>query len=83
MSTSGNAGNVAYALMAAKAVGATALALTGHDGRKIAKLADCYLIAPKEKPTGFKRFISLFIVSCTLISNRKFSLSIGQGIRES
>jgi len=46
ISTSGNAANVEYALMAAKAVGAVSIALTGRDGGKIGKIADYSVIVP-------------------------------------
>lgn len=47
ISTSGNAENVAYALMTAKTMGVKTMALTGRDGGKIAKIADYSLIVPQ------------------------------------
>jgi len=49
ISTSGNATNVAYALMAAKTAGAAAIALTGRDGGKIGAIADCSVIVPAQE----------------------------------
>lgn len=49
ISTSGNAGNVAAALMAAKVCGTRTIALTGRDGGKIAKIADCSVISPQQE----------------------------------
>ena len=46
ISTSGNAENVLYAAVTAKAKGLKVLALTGKDGGKLAKIADASIIIP-------------------------------------
>lgn len=46
ISTSGNAENVLYAAVTAKAKGLKVLALTGKDGGKLAKVADASIIIP-------------------------------------
>lgn len=46
ISTSGNAENVMYAAVTAKAKGMKVLALTGKDGGKLAKIADVSIIVP-------------------------------------
>jgi len=46
ISTSGNAENVFYAAVTAKALGLTVIALTGREGGKIAKIADITVKAP-------------------------------------
>ena len=46
ISTSGNADNVLYAAVTAKAKGLKVLALTGKDGGKLAKIADASIIIP-------------------------------------
>lgn len=47
ISTSGNAGNVAYAMVAAKAKGLTTIGLTGKDGGKLKDLCDISIIVPE------------------------------------
>jgi D-sedoheptulose 7-phosphate isomerase len=70
ISTSGNAANVKYALMAAKAVGAVSIALTGRDGGEIAKIAQCSVIVPaqetfqiQESHLSIYHFVSAYIES--------------------
>ena len=46
ISTSGNAENVLYAAVTAKAKGLKVLALTGKDGGRLAKIADASIIIP-------------------------------------
>ncbi|MBO5078507.1 MAG: SIS domain-containing protein [Oscillospiraceae bacterium] len=47
ISTSGNAANVAAAVMTANSIGVHTIGLTGKDGGKLAKLADLALIMPQ------------------------------------
>jgi len=47
ISTSGNAENVAYAMIAAKVKGLTTIALTGKDGGKLKNLCDITIIVPE------------------------------------
>lgn len=49
ISTSGNAENVMYAAVTAKAKGMKVLALTGKDGGKLAKVADVSIIVPEKE----------------------------------
>ncbi|HRV98057.1 MAG TPA: SIS domain-containing protein, partial [Aminobacteriaceae bacterium] len=49
ISTSGNAENVRFALMAAKSRGASTVALTGADGGLLAKYADCCIRVPDRR----------------------------------
>lgn len=49
ISTSGNAENVMYAAVTAKAKGLKVLALTGKDGGKLAKIADASIIVPAKE----------------------------------
>ncbi|MFQ6095389.1 MAG: SIS domain-containing protein [Candidatus Bathyarchaeia archaeon] len=46
ISTSGNAENVLYAVVTAKALGLTVIALTGEEGGKLAKIADIAIRVP-------------------------------------
>ena len=43
----GTAQNVCFAMMTAKALGATGIALTGRDGGRLASLVDCSIIVPE------------------------------------
>lgn len=47
ISTSGNSKNVAYAMALAKAKKLKTIALTGRDGGRISKIADCSIIVPE------------------------------------
>ena len=49
ISTSGNAENVRFALMAAKSRGATTVALTGSDGGLLARFSDCCIRVPDKR----------------------------------
>ena len=49
ISTSGNAENVMYAAVTAKAKGLKVLALTGKDGGKLAKIADASIVIPVQE----------------------------------
>lgn len=49
ISTSGNAANVYYALVAAKAKGMKVIGLTGKDGGKLGKYADTAVIVPEQE----------------------------------
>lgn len=74
ISTSGNANNVAYALMTAKVMGAASLALTGRDGGKIAKIADYSLIAPEQETYRIQEVhIALYHLLCAYIESEMFS----------
>lgn len=49
ISTSGNAANIYYALVAAKAKGMKVIGLTGKDGGKLGKNADVAIIVPEQE----------------------------------
>lgn len=49
ISTSGNAANIHYALVAARAKGMKVIGLTGKDGGKLAKYADTAVIVPEQE----------------------------------
>ena len=49
ISTSGNAGNVMYAVTVAKAAGIAAIGLTGRDGGELAKACDVAIIVPEKE----------------------------------
>ena len=49
ISTSGNAANIHYALVAARAKGMKVIGLTGKDGGKLGKYADTAIIVPEQE----------------------------------
>lgn len=49
ISTSGNADNVRFALMAAKSRGAVTIGLAGQGGGRLAEVADCCILAPDDR----------------------------------
>ena len=49
ISTSGNATNIYYALVTAKAKGMKVIGLTGKDGGKLGKQADVAVIVPEQE----------------------------------
>ncbi len=74
ISTSGNAANVAYALMAAKAAGAVSIALTGRDGGKIGKIADYCFIAPEKETYRIQEYhLAVYHLICAYVESEIFS----------
>ena len=74
ISTSGNAVNVTYALMAAKTAGAAAIALTGRDGGKIAALADCSVIVPAQETYRIQEYhLAVYHFLCAYTESENFS----------
>lgn len=75
ISTSGNAKNVLYALMAAKAKGAKSAALSGRDGGKLAKIADCCVVAPAEETYQIQEFhILIYHFICAFVESELFRI---------
>jgi phosphoheptose isomerase len=60
ISTSGNAENVYYAAVAAKALGLTVIALTGEDGGRISKIADIAVKVPALEASRVQELHSIF-----------------------
>ncbi len=74
ISTSGNAANVAYALMAAKAAGAVPIALSGRDGGRLAKIADCSVIAPEQETYRIQEYhLAIYHLICACVESELFS----------
>ncbi|MBL8024908.1 MAG: SIS domain-containing protein [Fibrobacteres bacterium] len=68
ISTSGNAENVCYAAVTAKAKGLTVIALTGKDGGKLAPLADIAIVCPGETtPDIQERHLPLYHAVCRAV----------------
>lgn len=73
ISTSGNAANVAAALMAARVCGASAVALTGRDGGNISKIADCSVISPQRETYRIQEdHLALYHLVCSVVESELF-----------
>lgn len=74
ISTSGNAANVAYALMAAKAVGTVSIALTGRDGGKLGKIADYSVIVSQHETYRIQEYhLAIYHLICAYVESEFFS----------
>lgn len=75
LSTSGNAENVCYAAMAARARGAKTVALTGRDGGRLAPLCDCALIAPEKRTFRIQEYhLALYHYLCAFVESELFEV---------
>lgn len=71
ISTSGNAENVMYAAVTAKAKGLKVLALTGKDGGKLAKIADASIIVPVQETYKIQELhLPIYHVLCLMLEDR-------------
>ena len=71
ISTSGNAENVMYAAVTAKARGMKVLGLTGKDGGKLAKIADAAIIVPeRETYTIQELHLPIYHALCLMLEDR-------------
>ncbi|MBQ6834607.1 MAG: SIS domain-containing protein [Lachnospiraceae bacterium] len=74
ISTSGNAENVMYAAVTAKAKGMKVLALTGKDGGKLAKIADCSVIVPCQETFMIQELhLPIYHVLCLLLEEHFYA----------
>lgn len=74
ISTSGNAENVMYAAVTAKAKGMKVLALTGKDGGKLAKVADCSVIVPCQETYQIQELhLPIYHVLCLLLEEHFYA----------
>lgn len=70
ISTSGNAENVMYAAVTAKAKGMKVLALTGKNGGKLAKIADVSIIVPVQETYKIQEYhLPIYHVLCLMLEN--------------
>lgn len=70
ISTSGNAANVIAAAHRARAMGLTTIALTGHDGGKLAPLADIKIVVPSRVTARIQESHGLIAhCLCELVEN--------------
>ncbi len=73
ISTSGNAKNVACAVMTAAAKGLTCIGLTGRDGGRLAKLCDIALIMPETETYRIQeQHIAVYHLLCTVVEYELF-----------
>lgn len=71
ISTSGNAENVMYAAVTAKARGMKVLGLTGKDGGKLAKIADAAIIVPERETYKIQELhLPIYHALCLMLENR-------------
>lgn len=75
ISTSGNAENVMYAAVTAKAKGMKVLALTGKDGGKLAKVADVSIIVPEKETYKIQELhLPIYHVLCLMLEDHFYEL---------
>lgn len=68
ISTSGNAENVMYAAVTAKAKGMKVVALTGKDGGKLAKVSDVAMIMPEQETYKIQELhLPVYHVLCLML----------------
>lgn len=73
ISTSGNSENVLNAVVVAKALGVSVIALTGKKGGKLAELADCTIIAPGDETFKIQEYhLPIYHCLCSMIENNFF-----------
>jgi len=75
ISTSGNARNIASALMTAKVLGVTSVGLTGRDGGEIAKIGEYNIIVPKEETYRIQEYhLIIYHFICAYVESEIFEL---------
>ena len=68
ISTSGNAANVCYATITARALGLATIGLTGRDGGKLAPLADIALKAPGKSTRSIQEsHLAMYHTLCAMV----------------
>lgn len=71
ISTSGNAENVMYAAVMAKAKGMKILGLTGKDGGELAKIADAAIIVPERETYKIQELhLPIYHALCLMLEDR-------------
>lgn len=75
ISTSGNANNVAAAVMTANAMGLTTIGLTGKTGGKLGELAELALIMPKEETYRIQEdHLAVYHLLCAVVELEMFEM---------
>ncbi len=73
ISTSGNAKNVIYAMVTAKAMGMTSIGLTGQSGGELVKLADIAIRVPEDKTNKIQELhLPVYHTICKIIEAHFF-----------
>ncbi len=73
ISTSGNAKNVIYAAITAKAKGMKVIALVGKDGGALAKIADVVIIAPSDETFMIQEYhLPIYHCLCLMLEEEFF-----------
>lgn len=73
ISTSGNAENVLYAAVAAKAKGMKVIGLTGKDGGKLKEAADAAIVVPSEETYQIQELhLPIYHTLCLMLEERFF-----------
>lgn len=74
ISTSGNAANIYYALVAAKAKGMKVIGLTGKDGGKLARYSDAAVIVPRQETYQIQELhLPVYHALCLMLEEHFFS----------
>ena len=73
ISTSGNAANLMYAAVTAKALGMRVVALTGKDGGKISRIADIAMVVPEHETYEIQELhLPIYHALCLQLEDRFF-----------
>lgn len=73
ISTSGNARNVCFALMASKIRGVDSIALTGENGGRLKEYADCWIAAPDERTFRVQEYhLQIYHFLCAFVESEMF-----------
>ncbi len=73
ISTSGNASNVYYAAITARALGLTVIGLTGSGGGKLAEVADVVIRAPEKMTAAVQQWhIQIYHILCEMLETHFF-----------
>lgn len=73
ISTSGNAENVMYAAVTAKAKGMKVIGLTGKDGGKLGKIADAAIVIPEKETYKIQELhLPVYHALCLMLEERFF-----------
>lgn len=73
ISTSGNAKNVCFAFMAAKAKDIKCIGITGENGGKLASMVDCCLMAPSNETFRIQEYhLAIYHFICAYVESEIF-----------
>lgn len=79
ISTSGNAANVRYAVITAKARGLMTIGLSGKDGGELAKLCDCTVIVPSQETYRIQEYhLPIYHALCAMLEEAFFDVTASE-----